>query len=254
MKRILLIFLLLNFSVFSQQKTTGEVFLVGELSAIITLDNVTQTALITLVGPDDRWFALKYGSFTNGMQAGPDVLYFDGTTLIDASQTGSGPVQDEVQNVTIVSNTVDNGVRTFVVSRPFVTGDLNDFNFNFNNSNIDMAGAHGNVDGSYALSYHGPNRASQLDRSFQTLGVDDFSSVRGVVLYPNPAKDILSIDLNLPFDTLRVYTHSGRFIKEVQINMVEVGSFNIEVGEFSSGIYLLEFKGSNTLWEKVIIQ
>ncbi|MFN3756264.1 MAG: T9SS type A sorting domain-containing protein [Flavobacterium sp.] len=254
MKEKLLLLLILTSSINAQQKSTGEVSIINDVTASIVLDNATETAVITLSGPDDRWFALKYGSFTNGMQAGPDVLYYNGSTLIDASQTGSGPVQDAVQDITIVSNTLTNGVRTFVVSRLFVTGDSNDFNFNFNDSNIDLSGAHGQVAGSYTLSFHGPNRAIQTDRAFQTLGVDDFSTAKKVVIYPNPAKDILSFDVNVAIDKVGIYSHSGSFIREMKLNSMDIGTFTIDISDLSSGIYLLEFKGNQTFWEKIIIQ
>lgn len=254
MKRFLFVFLFINISLFSQQKSTGEIFLIGEVSTIITLDNDLQTAFITLSGPDDRWFAVKYGSFTNGMQTGPDVLYYDGTTLIDASQLGSGPVDDDIQNIEIISNTVSNGIRTFVVSRPFENSDSNDFNFSFADSSIDLAGAHGSFENSYALSYHGPNRGIQTNRSFQTLGVENFASVKQVIIYPNPVSDILSIDMNEHFEKIKIYTHSGKLVKEVVINSTDTKSVSIEVGDLSSGVYLLEFNGNKSIWEKIIVQ
>lgn len=254
MKKILLA-ILFGCTVNAQQKSTGVIFLVDDVEVIITLDNATQLATIALSGPDDRWFALKYGSFTSGMQNGPDVLYYNGTTLIDARQTGSGPETDVSQDITIVSNTLSDGIRRFVVTRPFNTGDSNDFVFDFNNSNIDLAGAYGMSSGSYTLSYHGPNRAIQLDQSFQTLGVEDFGVVSQVMLYPNPAKDLLTFEMNILVYEINIYTHSGKKIKQILSHESLREKFEIEVSGFSTGIYLVEFISSNkTFWEKVIIQ
>jgi hypothetical protein len=254
MKKLLL-FLLIGCAVTAQQKSTGLVTLVDDVKATIILDNATQIATITLSGPEDRWFALKFGSFSSGMQSGPDVVFYDGTTLIDARQTGSGPVADGSQDITIVSSTLTEGIRTFVVTRPFNTGDVNDFVFNFNDVNIDLAGAYGMSSGSYALSFHGPNRALQTDQSFQTLGVEDFGMAKQVVLYPNPARDVLTFEMNIPVYEINIYTHSGKKVKQILNQDIQGNSLSIDVQNFATGIYLIEFKGNqSTSWEKVIIQ
>lgn len=254
MRKILLA-ILFGCAAYAQQKSTGLIFLVDDVEVTITLDNATQLATIALSGPDDRWFALKYGSFTSGMQNGPDVLYYNGTTLIDARQTGSGPVADVSQDITIVSNTLSDGIRSFVVTRPFNTGVTNDFVFNFNDINIDLAGAYGISSGSYTLSYHGPNRAIQTDQSFQTLGVEDFGMAKQVILYPNPARDVLTFEMNIPVYEINIYTHSGKKVKQILNQDLQGNSLSIDVQNFATGIYLIEFKGNqSTSWEKVIIQ
>lgn len=254
MKKLLLVFLF-GCTVTAQQKSTGLVTLVDDVEVIINLDNASQIATITLSGPDDRWFALKFGSFTSGMQSGPDVLFYNGTTLIDARQTGSGPVADGSQDITIVSSTLTEGIRTFIVTRPFNTGDTNDFVFNFNDVNIDLAGAFGMSSGSYTLSYHGPNRAIQTDQSFQTLGVEDFGLAKQVILYPNPARDVLTFEMNIPVYEINIYTHSGKKVKQILNQDLQGNSLSIDVQNFATGIYLIEFKGNqSTSWEKVIVQ
>lgn len=254
MKKLLLVFLF-GCTVTAQQKSTGLVTLVDDVEVIINLDNASQIATITLSGPDDRWFALKFGSFTSGMQSGPDVLFYNGTTLIDARQTGSGPVADGSQDITIVSSTLTEGIRTFIVTRPFNTGDTNDFVFNFNDVNIDLAGAFGMSSGSYTLSYHGPNRAIQTDQSFQTLGVEDFGLAKQVILYPNPARDVLTFEMNIPVYEIYIYTHSGKKVKQILNQDLQGNSLSIDVQNFATGIYLIEFKGNqSTSWEKVIVQ
>jgi hypothetical protein len=242
-------------TVTAQQKSTGLVTLVDDVEATIILDNSNQIATITLSGPDDRWFALKFGSFASGMQSGPDVLFYNGTTLIDAQQSGSGPVADVSQDISIVSSTLTEGIRTFVVTRPLNTGDTNDFVFNFNNVNIDLAGAFGMSSGSYTLSYHGPNRAIQTDQSFQTLGVEDFGMSKQVILYPNPARDLLTFEMNIPVYEINIYTHSGKKVKQILNQDVQGNILSIDVHNLALGIYLVEFKGNqSTSWEKVIIQ
>ena len=68
MKKITILMMgLCSVAVFAQQKTTGAIAASNNLTASLTLDNGTQQVLLTLTGPNDRWFALQFGSFDGGM-------------------------------------------------------------------------------------------------------------------------------------------------------------------------------------------
>lgn len=54
------------------------------MKAALVLDNSNSTATLTLVGPNNKWFALSFGDFNQGMNSGVDIVYFNGTSLIDA--------------------------------------------------------------------------------------------------------------------------------------------------------------------------
>lgn len=173
MKKLVLfiLFMLASLGLQAQSKTTGTVNLLSGMTAELVLNNSTTTATLTLTGPSDRWFALQFGIFPGtsggGMAAGQDLVYYNGTTLVDAVHNGVGatPSNDAVNNWTVTSNTVSGSTRTIVATRAFNTGDANDHTFVYSNPNIDFAFAR-SQSASYGLAYHGPNRGYQLNRTF----------------------------------------------------------------------------------------
>lgn len=175
MKKLLLCtaLLLSAMGLFAQSKTTGVVTLTAGMTAKLDLNNTTTTATLTLTGPSDRWFALQFGSFTNGggMQNGQDLVYFNGTTLVDAVHNGVGvtPSSDGTNNWTVTSNTVSGGTRTVVATRAFNTGGAEDYTFVYSNNDIDFAYAKG-ASASFSLAYHGAgNKGYALNKTFTCM-------------------------------------------------------------------------------------
>lgn len=257
MKNKITFLFLLGFSLMvAQQKSTGLLDLSTNVKANLTLDNGTSLATLSLTGPNDRWFALQFGSFTGGMEAGSDLVYWDNVTLVDARHNGVGvsPTVDATNNWTITSNINNSpsaGLRTIVATRPFVTGDANDYTFNFANTNIDLAWARfGSA--SFTLSYHGAtNRGVFLDATF-TLGTESFS-LKDSQLYPNPTNGDFTIATKTYLTKINVYSHTGSFIKTVEVTDF---ADNVEVNltGLQTGIYLLELQNdTDKSWKKLIV-
>lgn len=257
MKNKITFLLLLGFvSLFSQQKTTGLLDLSTNVKANLTLDSGTSLVTLTLTGPNDRWFSLQFGSFTGGMEAGSDLVYWNNTTLVDARHNGIGstPTDDGVNNWTITSNTNNSpsaGLRTIVATRAFSTGDANDYTFNFANTNIDLAWArHGSA--SFALSYHGAaNRGLALDTAF-TLGTETFS-LNDSKLFPNPSNGDFTIATKTYLTKINVYSHTGAFIKTIEITDFAENVL-VNITGLQTGVYLLELQNdTDKSWKKVIV-
>ncbi|QYJ68735.1 Ig-like domain-containing protein [Flavobacterium litorale] len=161
-KRLLIAaFTLGTLGIQAQTKTTGVVDLLPGMTAELELNDGTSTATLTFTGPSDRWYALQFGDFssgtnTGGMGAGQDVVYYNGTTLVDAVHVGVGstPTTDGTNNWSVTSNTVSGTTRTIVATRAFDTGDTQDFTFVYDNPNIDFAFARASS-AAFALSNHG---------------------------------------------------------------------------------------------------
>lgn len=241
---------------FSQQKSTGTITLNSLMSVNINLNNTTSMVTLTLTGPNDRWFALQFGSFANGggMQAGTDVVYWNNVTLVDGKQNGIGatPSVDLINNWSLISNVNNSpttGVRTLVFTRPFNTGDVNDYVFSYANPSVDIAWSRGNTTG-YTLAYHGGNRGYAIDTSFVTLGVSDFL-LRATVVYPNPSKGVFTLVSEVPLASVAVYTQTGSFIKKIDVSNY---SNTIDLSDVGTGIYLLELSDGQALfWKKILI-
>ena len=255
-KKITLLFILISGLASAQLKSTGTIALGTNMSANMTLNNATSLVTLTLVGPNDRWFAVQFGSFTGGMEAGSDVVYWNGTTLVDAVHVGVGSSpSSDTNNWTLVTNTNNTpatGQRTLVYTRPFSTADSNDYIFNFADNTLDLALAK-HQSPSFSMANHGTsNRAVSLDISL-VLGLDDFS-LNASTVYPNPSNGNFTITTKTFLKSVDVYNINGALIKSYKVdNTSENVEFNIT--DLPSGVYLLELKNdTDKTWKKVIIE
>ena len=258
MKKITFYLLFVSALTFGQQKSTGLLDLSTNIKAEIALDNGTSTATLTLTGPNDRWFALQFGSFSGGMEAGSDLVYWNNVTLVDARHNGVGaqPTDDTVNNWVQVSNTNNSpsaGLRTLVYSRPFVTGDTNDFAFNFNDTTIDIAWARFSSP-SFTLAYHGgANRGVSLNVPISTLSSETFSSKR-FKMYPNPTDNIVSIESIENIKQIEIFDIYGKRVQIYDIDLVN--KVDIFTNAFLKGVYIVEITtiDGNKNWDKIIVE
>ena len=259
MKKITLLLYLLaiNTTSFAQQKSTGTVTLSSNMTAALTLNNTTSKATLTLTGPSDRWFALQFGSFSNGdgMATGQDFVYVNATTLVDGVHTGYGsfPNNDITNNWTVTSNVVLSGVRTITAERSLSTGDANDYTFNYSNSTIDFAWAR-SVSASYGLSNHGgTNRGYQVSTPLTTLGVEDFS-LRASSVYPNPSNGNFSVITKTGLDKINVYSQTGALVKIIEVKD-KLNAVEVDLKSAQKGVYLIELQNEKEkTWKKIIIE
>jgi len=257
MKRKLLLTLALVTTILAmgQSKSTGVQTLSTNMGAKLDLDNGTSTVTLTITGPNDRWFALQFGSFTGGMATGSDLVYWNNVTLVDAKHEGINitPSVDATNNWTIttnLNNTPMAGLRTIVATRALNTGDANDYVFNISNSNIDLAWARSSSAG-YGLANHGGgNRGVSVDIPL-TLGTEDFS-LNASSIYPNPSDGNFTIIAKTNLSKVDVYTITGTFVKSIEVESSE--NKEINVSGLQTGVYLLELQNeTEKSWKKVIV-
>jgi Secretion system C-terminal sorting domain len=256
-----LLLTLLSLGAFAQSKSTGNVTLSTNMSANLTLNNTTSTVTLSLTGPNDRWFALQFGSFAttppgDGMADGQDLVYWNNVTLVDAVHNGVAvaPTNDPTNNWTLVSNTNNSpvaGQRTVVFTRAFNTGDANDYVFNYANSDIDFAWARSGSANSYSLANHGGNRG-YVGNVATTLSLDKFS-LNNAQVYPNPSNGDFNIKSETIITKVNVYTQTGAFVKTVEVeNNADNAAINIK--GLSTGVYLIELvNDTEKSWKKIIV-
>ena len=170
MKKLLLItgLTLGSAAMHAQIKATQVVSLTTGMTAQLELNNDTETATLTFTGPSDRWFALQIGSFATGggMDDGMDVVWSNGTLLVDGVHNGQGMTPStDTNDWDLSSNTVDGTTRTIVATRDFDTGDVNDYEFVYSDTSIDFAWAKNTAAG-YFMAGHGANRGYDLNNTF----------------------------------------------------------------------------------------
>lgn len=245
---------------FSQQKSTGVINLTSDMTANLTLDNLTKKVTLELSGPSNVWFALHFGHFSagQGMRKGDDFVYtsIDQSGVIDGNFAGGyfPPNIDAINNWTVLSSKIILGVRHITIQRNFVGDGISDFDFKYSDTKIDFAWAKANdLAPSMTIEYHGDNFGIALSNSFTTLGIQDFS-LNSAKIYPNPSRGNFMINSNAIVKKLNVYSQLGTFIKTIEFknnsNQVEVN-----LKELQAGVYLIELQGDEEkVWKKLIIE
>ena len=219
------------------------------MSVKFDLNQTNTTATMTLAGPSDRWFGIQFGDFADGqgMATGQDLVYFNGTTLVDASFNGLGvfPTNDINNNWTVISNTIDSGIRTIVATRAFDTGDTKDFSFDFNNTSIDIVWAKRSLAG-FTFGSHGGSRGYLFDIAFETLSNKDFDNpLKQIVAYPNPTVDYFALESQIEIEEVKIYDLSGKFVEKLKqiegkfnVYTLEPGTYFVEIAVDSAKQYL----------------
>lgn len=230
-KTLLLLFLITNLSLFSQDFSTGDVSFSTNLSGKIDISSTTNTTTLTLSGPSNVWFAVGFGG--SNMSSGADIFRTNGTTIEDARTTGRFmPPNDAQQDWTLISNTVSGSTRTIVASRANNTGDANDFIFNPAGGAISMIWAVGPT--TNTSSQHATRGATAVA---VTLGIKE-NKLLSFNMFPNPASDEVNIQLPTGTDkaNVSVYDYVGRLMST---QIVTTTNPKVDVTGLSSGMYLI---------------
>lgn len=261
MKKItLFVYLITGIFAYGQQKSTGVVNLTTNVRANFLLDNSTELVTLTMIGPNDRWFGLQFGSFTatQGMLSGQDLVWWNNVTVIDSRFNGEGntPTTDPTNNWTLVSNTNNApaaGLRTIVCTRAFSTGDSNDYTFNFDDTSLDIAWARAST-ANYTLNNHGSaNRGYAINTPYTTLGAASFET-EVVSVYPNPSQGTLQITAQQKIQKITVFSITGKQLQELTPNNEESNQVQI-IDLLAKGVYLIQIVGDDfSTWKKVIVE
>jgi len=253
MKKITFLFYFLaTFYSWAQGYSTGTISLNNTAGVAMTAKiDVNTLVTLTLTGPSNRWFALGFGA--SSMTAGTDVVVCHANTValpsFDRYLTGfAAPVSDGTQHWTVTSNTVSGSVRTIIATRALSTGDVNDYTFSSNPNPISLIWAYGSTANSYTLSYHGGRGVTAANF---TLGTNDFV-LSEFKMYPNPAKDYVTIDLSdlTSNATVFIYDYLGRLVKKELLNTT---SSRIETSNLQKRTYIVKVDSDNGLASKILI-
>lgn len=235
MRKITFLLLLLTSSfTFAQTYSTGVVNLTTGMT--VKFDTNSTTVTMTLTGPSDRWFAVGLGVSSGfGMGSGDCVVY--STSLTDREFVGmTVPSTDATQNWTVSSNTTSGSTRTIVATRALNTGDTAGSDYTFTNStgSIPLAWALP-PNATTTLSSHGSRGFATANK---TLSNDSFA-LAGFKMYPNPADELLAIELPANFESVNatIYDMTG---KEVLTKSLTALENKIDVSALLAGNYIVK--------------
>ncbi|MGM0582035.1 MAG: T9SS type A sorting domain-containing protein [Bacteroidota bacterium] len=125
-----------------------------------------------------------------------------------------------------------------------VTGGTGDYSFNWNTdattSSIDELEI-----GEYTVIVTDENGCS-LEESYTVGGVtsNDKSLSNSILIYPNPAKDILQMEHSHSSKELSIYDAKGKFLKKVSTEGTQT---EINVSQLPSGLYFVRADGASQL-------
>lgn len=95
-----------------------------------------------------------------------------------------------------------------------------------------------------------------IDQFFNTVGLEDHSSNNEISVYPNPATDVLNIDLSTlkenSFQGLEVYDLQGNKMKLVYQTINN--TLRLSIGYLPAGNYILEITCDNKLLRKMFVK
>jgi hypothetical protein len=95
-----------------------------------------------------------------------------------------------------------------------------------------------------AMFDQGSSGPSEIDEECFLVGMDDLRAA-GAKLYPNPASDFLTIEVNTNVDNIAVYNSTGTLVSEIQPGMasgnIPERLIRMNVSGYPTGIYSLKF-------------
>lgn len=112
-----------------------------------------------------------------------------------------------------------------------------------------------NVDFDPPNGYYLPNALNSgsatyiINYSYTSLSNDYFSAENNIVIHPNPAKEIIYIEMSESIESYQLIDMTGKIITTVY------NSKSVDVSSLTSGMYLLKINSNNTITTKnVVIQ
>ncbi len=239
MKKILVCALLaLSSLAGAQVKTTG-VKNIGSMTIKIDLNQATSLATFTMTGPSTKWLTVGLHATTMSSNTPIDCMTFS-TSLLDQHLSGghNAAITDATQNYTLVSNTVSGTTRTVVATRPFSTGDANDYTLTYSMTSMSIIWAVGpstNVNSEHA------SKGSSSVTFTTVLGLDEPSLDDKLSVYPNPCKEKLSIknDFRTRIERVAIYNTEAQLGKEINI-YADDADIPVSLSGVAYGIYFIE--------------
>ena len=93
---------------------------------------------------------------------------------------------------------------------------------------------------------------------YRPEGVNEISDINELKIYPNPAKNIVNLEIKLKSKSevnICIYSINGQIIKEIKKNVGSVINESIDISKISSGIYYIRVATNESVrFEKLVIK
>jgi len=126
----------------------------SQTTSTLHLDNTVAKTTITLSGPNGKWFSVGLGSPNFAMKDKPYTIVVDGSGNVSERKLGDhDPGTVLASSLTVTSNSVKDGVRTVVMTRPFKGKTADHYTFDVKVTSLPVISASGSGP---TYAYHGP--------------------------------------------------------------------------------------------------
>lgn len=248
---VLIVFLFQFKFISAQIESTGTIIIDPTLSVKLDKDLGNSQIKITLTGLSDRWFSIGLNAQLMLMNA--DCLMVTSNTQFSDMYFPGGhatPLFDSTNDWTLISNNVNNNLRTIVASRPFITGDNHDLIFTAQTNNLNYIWAYSSIPG-FDLISHGPDNYGGGVFVFSNLGLNN-SENNLFSIYPNPSQNNINFITNANENyKVIIADYLG---KTIYSNDFFGKEFSIDISNFNSGFYFVtltsQFKKSTLKFVK----
>jgi len=247
MKKVLLtLSMAVASSLGAQLFSTGTVNL-PTTSMTVKIDTDPTTVTMTLTGDSSSMLGIGFGP--SGMESGADGFIYNlgGNRDYTFNGVGFAPTADPSQDWALVSNTVSGGIRTVVVTRS-LAGGPGDYVFSNDTSSIQIFYAR--RAGNLLIGTHGALRDyATLTRTSVLATGEVAAESKSIMLYPNPAKETVSLKNADKIKSVDIFESTGRKIRSVKVDGKQ-----INISDLKSGNYYLEItlKDGSTAFEQLI--
>ncbi len=100
-------------------------------------------------------------------------------------------------------------------------------------------------------SFNGVNANHTIHANFLHIGINENSLQNSIVIYPNPANDLLNVKLSQQFESVEITNMLGQVLYS---NKVTDSFLQINISSYSSGVYFIRMKGDNGIATKKFIK
>jgi len=100
-------------------------------------------------------------------------------------------------------------------------------------------------------SFNGVNANHTIHAVFAPVGINENNLQNSVVIFPNPANDLLNVKLSQEFESVEITNMLGQLLYS---NRVTDSFLQINISSYTSGVYFIRLKGENGLATKKFIK
>ncbi len=100
-------------------------------------------------------------------------------------------------------------------------------------------------------SFNGVNANHTIHANFVHTGINENNLQNSVIIFPNPANDLLNVKLSQEFESVEITNMLGQLLYS---NKVTDSFLQIDISSYTSGVYFIRLKGDNGVATKKFIK